>query len=99
MNVVKLTKELLKELCDPGHLFLRVVHHSPVLFQWMNDENYLNLCFRITMGRKLNLENPRTFNEKLQWLKLNNREDIFTTIVDKYEVKQYIAERIGTEYI
>ena len=99
MNIVQLTKELIKELRDPGHLFLRVIHHSPALFQWLDDESYLNLCFRITMGRKLDLENPRTFNEKIQWLKLNKREDIFTTIVDKYEVKQYIAERIGTEYI
>jgi hypothetical protein len=51
------------------------------------------------MGKKLNLDNPQTYNEKLQWLKLNYRKPIMTTMVDKYEVKKYIADLIGEEYI
>ena len=51
------------------------------------------------MGKKLNLKNPQTFNEKLQWLKLYDRKPIYTTMVDKYEVKQFVANIIGEEYI
>lgn len=51
------------------------------------------------MGYSLNLKNPKTFNEKLQWLKINNRNPEYTTMVDKYAVKKYIAEKIGPEYI
>lgn len=46
-----------------------------------------------------NLKNPRTFNEKLQWLKLYDRKPEYTQMVDKYEAKQYVAERIGEEYV
>jgi len=45
------------------------------------------------MGKRLNLRNPRTFNEKLQWLKLYNRRPEYTRMVDKYEAKKYIAEK------
>ena len=51
------------------------------------------------MGAKLNLKNPQTFNEKLQWLKLYDRKEIYTTMVDKYEVKQYVSQLIGEQYI
>ena len=47
------------------------------------------------MGTKLNLRDPETFNEKLQWLKLNYRRDICTTLVDKIAVKGWVAKRIG----
>ena len=46
-----------------------------------------------------NLKNPRTFNEKLQWLKLYDRKPEYTQMVDKYETKKYVAERIGEEYV
>ena len=51
------------------------------------------------MGKKLNLENPKTFNEKLQWLKIYNRKDEHTMMVDKVEVRDYIAEKLGEEYL
>ncbi len=63
------------------------------------DKPYLKTLFRLKMGKKLDLENPRTFNEKLQWLKLYNRKPIFTNMVDKYEVKKLVAEMIGEEYV
>lgn len=99
MNIVQTSKELIKELHNPGHLYMRAMHHYPKLFRWLDDEDYLKFSYKITMGKKLNLSDPRTFSEKLQWLKLNNRENLYTTIVDKYAVKQYIANQIGTEYI
>ena len=51
------------------------------------------------MHKTLNLKNPRTFNEKLQWLKLNDRNPLYTTLVDKYEVKSYISDKIGDRYV
>ena len=51
------------------------------------------------MGKKLNLDNPQTFNEKLQWLKLNDRKPQYTLMVDKYAVKDYVKNKIGEEYI
>ena len=51
------------------------------------------------MPYKLNLKNPQTYNEKLQWLKLHDRNPLYTTLVDKYAVKKYVADKIGEEYI
>lgn len=63
------------------------------------DKAYLKLKYRASMGKKLNLKEPKTYNEKLQWLKLYDRKPEYTTIVDKHDVKPYVAERIGQEYI
>ena len=63
------------------------------------DRLFLKLMYRKCMGKKLNLKNPQTFNEKLQWLKLYNRKTEYTKMVDKYEAKKYVAEKIGEEYI
>lgn len=65
----------------------------------MSDEEYLKKLFYASMGKTLNLDNPQTFNEKLQWLKLYNRKPEYTTMVDKYEVREYIAQKLGTEYL
>lgn len=65
----------------------------------MPDEEYVKRQYKAIMGKELNLDNPRTFNEKLQWLKLHNRRPEYTTMVDKYAVKKYVADKIGEEYI
>jgi len=63
------------------------------------DKLYLQLMFQCKMGRSLDLKNPRTFNEKLQWLKLYNRNPLYTTLVDKFSVKKWVAERISEDHI
>lgn len=63
------------------------------------DRQYLKLLYRVKMGKKLNLDNPQTFNEKLQWLKLYDRNPDYIRMVDKYEAKKYVADIIGKEYI
>lgn len=63
------------------------------------DKPYLQLRYRWRMGRKLNLDNPQTFTEKLQWLKLYDRRPEYTMMVDKFAVKEYVANMIGEEYI
>lgn len=65
----------------------------------MTDKNYLCLMYLIHFGKLPNLKNPLTFNEKMNWLKLHGRNDIYTTMADKYAVKEFVAEQIGTEYV
>lgn len=63
------------------------------------DKLYLQMLFRLRMGKKLNLKDPQTFNEKLQWLKLNDRNPEYTIMVDKIEAKKWVAKRIGENHI
>lgn len=63
------------------------------------DKLYLQLVFRCKMGYWLNLKNPKSFSEKIQWLKLYNRNSLYTMLVDKYAVKKWVAEKIGEEHI
>lgn len=86
-----------KILRNPALLFLTLGQRG--FFNWMSDEQYLKIAYRIKMGKKLNLENPQTFNEKLQWLKLHDRRPEYTMMVDKYLVKDYVAGIIGAEHI
>lgn len=65
----------------------------------MDDYEYLKKKYKQIMGKELDLENPKTFNEKLQWLKLYDRNPEYTIMVDKYLVKEYVANIIGKEYI
>lgn len=63
------------------------------------DDIYLKYKFKKHLGYSLNLKHPKTFNEKLQWLKLYDRKPEYTMMVDKYAVKKYIAATIGSEYV
>lgn len=66
---------------------------------YIPDTLYLKLLFRARVGYSLNLNNPRSFNEKLQWLKLNDIHPEYSKMVDKVEAKDYAASIIGDEYI
>ena len=72
--------------------FLGLYNHVP-------DKLFLKKAYRVNMGKKLDFENPKTFNEKLQWLKLYNRKQEYTMMVDKYKVRTYIAKQLGEEYL
>ena len=63
------------------------------------DELYLRIAYRMVTGKTLHLNPPVTYNEKLQWLKLNNRKDEYTSMVDKYEVRKFVESRIGDGYL
>ena len=66
---------------------------------FLSDKIYLKWMYWATFNKKLNLKNPKTFNEKLQWLKLFDRKDEYTKMSDKYLVRDYIKETIGEEYL
>lgn len=67
--------------------------------RWMSDEQFLKLKYRTAIGHRLDLNNPTTFNGKLQWLKLYDRRPEYSTLVDKYRVRDVIADKIGQEYL
>ena len=93
-----MVSKAIRYLTNPDYRFvINSIHFG--MNRDMPDEDYLKRMFRWQMGYELNLDNPRTFNEKLQWLKLHDRNPLYTTMVDKFEVKKYVADIIGEEYI
>lgn len=97
MAIKKLLTAAVKYMTNSDYRFLidsvRGKHNS------MPDEEYIKRMFKARMGRELDLANPKTLNEKLQWLKLYYRKPEYTVMVDKYKVRQYIAEKLGEEYL
>ena len=69
------------------------------LLKFLSDKAFIKAVYRAKFGKKLNLKNPKTFNEKLQWLKLNDKDPKYAKMVDKYEAKKYVGDIIGEEYI
>ncbi len=69
------------------------------VFNCLSDKAFLKLIFWARTGKKLNLKNPKSYNEKLQWIKLYDRKQEYTVMVDKYGVREYIKEKIGEEYL
>lgn len=69
------------------------------LLNFLSDEYYIKLLYKIKIGTKLDLNHPKTFSEKIQWLKLYDRDPLYHDLVDKYAVKKYVAEKIGKQYI
>ena len=71
-----------------------------IKLSWIvNDELYLKAACRIFLRYRINLKNPETFNEKLQWLKLNYRLPIQTLCADKLKMRDYIKEKVGEKYV
>ena len=89
---------LCKKRNGVGKAFMENFSRS-TLSHIISDKLYLKMQYRLVMGKRLDLNNPITFNEKLQWLKLYDRNPQYTTMVDKYEVKKYIADKIGEQYV
>lgn len=78
------------------YLFIKFLYTISPIFP---DKLYLKLLFPLRTGYKLNLKNPQTYNEKLQWMKLNYRNDLYPKLVDKYEFKEYARKIVGNKYI
>lgn len=75
--------------------FAKKIRYS---LRWMPDELYIQLNYFARFRKFADLKNPKTYNEKLQWLKLNDRIPLYTSLADKYEVKKYIDEKLGEGY-
>lgn len=72
---------------------------AKIITRCLPDRIYLSIAYRAKLGRRLNLNDPKTFNEKIQWIKLNRHDPVLNTLVDKYLVKDVVANIIGKEYI
>lgn len=90
-------KKILEYIKQPKKIILYLMNKE--FFNWIDDETYLKIKYRLIMEKKLDLSNPKTFNEKLQWLKLYDRKQEYTQMVDKYEVRKYISKILGEEYL
>lgn len=83
----------------PSYLLAAFLTHATSISRIIPDEFYLKIVYKGYMNKRLNLDAPKTFNEKLQWLKIHDRNPLYTKLVDKYEVRKYIADTIGEEYL
>lgn len=97
MELKSIVKKIIRYASDSNYRIL--VHAGNGIYNYMSDDKFLVKCFKARLGYPLNLNEPKTFNEKMQWLKLNDRNDKYVMMVDKYLVKDYVAQKIGDEYI
>jgi hypothetical protein len=94
MRILEAAKRYLR---SPAKIVLAL--GSRDLMNWLPDRTYLKLAYRGQIGKKLKIDAPVTYNEKLQWLKLYDRKPEYSRYVDKYEVQQHIRETIGEKYL
>ena len=97
MKRISMFHKMIKFIRDPDYRFL-VLSGRGYKFN-LSPDVFLQKKYRIRTGRKLNLYNPILYTEKLQWLKLYDHRPEYKTMVDKYAAKQYVAEKIGKEYV
>lgn len=90
-------KNLRQIINNPYRLFYHFNHNR--ISRLLSDKQFLRLLFRARVGKRLDLENPTTFNEKIQWIKLYDRNPIYSDLVDKYKVREYVRRVIGTNYL
>jgi hypothetical protein len=96
MNLDIMFKKVIQELSNPKVLFLKLFIKLPFL---ISDKSFLKYKFRVLMHKKLDLKNPKTYSEKLQWLKLYDRKPEYSAMVDKAEAKRVVANLIGEQHI
>ena len=89
-------KKIVSYIIHPSKILIFLVSKNIVK---MDDRKYLKIRYKSILGKKLNIENPKTFNEKLQWLKIYDRKDIYTKMADKNLAKIFVKDKIGEEYI
>lgn len=94
---MKIFKKIIKAIRNPGIIIIYL--SSKKCLSWLPDSIYLKIMYRCIRHKRLNLKNPKTFNEKIQWLKLYDHNPLYTKLVDKYEVRQYVETKIGKQYL
>lgn len=94
---MKKTRKITRYLQHPSAIIVYLMNKN--FFNWMSDKLYIKIKYYLVIGKWMDLNNPETFNEKIQWLKLYDRKDIYTALVDKYIVKRKVADAIGNEYV
>lgn len=80
-------------------LYKILKNSSNIFYKFIPSKIYLKTLYRHTFNKELNLKNPQTLNEKIQWKKIYDRRPVYTLCADKYEVRNYVKERIGEKYL
>lgn len=96
-RMVKKINKIVRAIGNPRKTFYRLICRIP--YYSNNDKLQIKKGWYCRMSYKLNLRSPKSYNEKLQWLKLYDRNPLYTTMVDKYAAKKYVADIIGENYI
>lgn len=96
MNRKILIRKIKSVIKNPKRLLIHILY---IISPLLDDELYLKILFPLYTGYKLDLKNPVTYNQKLQWLKLNYRKPYMTKLVDKYEAKFFVEKLIGSKYL
>ena len=94
MSKISFLKEL---VTNPATRLYFLASHG--FYHSMSDEEYINRLWKYRMDYPLNLDDPKTFCEKMQWLKLYDHNPEYTKLADKYEVKQIVADTIGSDHV
>ena len=97
-DMKSMLSKLQKALKARGGLIPFFVYRTGIEKKW-DDEKYICFRYKSVFKNALNLKEPKLFSEKMQWLKLYNRKDEYTRMVDKYESKKLVADLIGERYI
>lgn len=100
-NPSKFSKKIKKAIANPtlAIKYAKIRYLNSHFGKKLDDKTYLEKRYKLEMGKNLDLGNPVTYNEKLQWLKLYDRKPIYTKMVDKFEAKSYVSSIIGEEHI
>lgn len=107
MQIVKSVKEQAYKVLQVGNYlnsirFFRNRYkwfHKKYPFTWLDDKFFLEFYFLHKLDYKLNVRNPATINEKLNWMKLYDRNPIYAQISDKWQCRDFVSEKIGTKYL
>lgn len=91
---IRIVKKLIN---NPNLIWLYL--NTAGLLKSITDEKWIRLMWRSQTGKKINLDNPKGFNEKLLWLMLYDRRPEYTTMVDKYLVREYVSQKVGKQYL
>lgn len=100
--IIKILKHIYYLLCNPYRILISIIiklAYIPGFYKIMTDETYLKICYYLFLGKKLIIRNPKTFNEKMQWLKLHDKNPKYTSMTDKYEIRKYIKNTLGVQYL
>lgn len=93
MSPLRIIKAAIRYLKDEDYRFLMQCY-----FHWhddMSDEEYISRKYKAIFKREIDLNNPQSFNEKLNWMKINDHNPLYTQLVDKYLVKGYVDQILG----
>jgi hypothetical protein len=94
---MSILKKISNLLVSRTERFVLLSHRG--FLNFLPSKLFVRIAYKVYVKRKLNLKNPVLFNEKLQWLKIHNRDPLYNRLVDKYEVREYIKETIGENHL